>query len=145
MPHIRFEVYPSTTGEVLPDSEELALQLRARASHPSVRPRPHVGDLTRGYEKIMPATRFLEAIAWPRATVRPVPGLGPGEKTWCVKIWHQPGVPVRVSGLWVTFSSNDREEAFEWARRTVAEFRQVKEFGRSGFLGCREKPWSPQW
>lgn len=116
------------------------------AAHPSTSPRPRFGRHPEvGYQPLQGALAHADALVWPRATVRPVHGLAPGETIWCAKIWHSPAVPMLVDRKWVSFTSHDAPTVFRWAEGTVAELRAVQRFTSAEVLGYYQKSWRPQW
>lgn len=118
----------SLTSDELP--VDMASRMRAMGSHPSTMgtaPVPRFVNQLRGYESLEMTPERAASVAWPRATVRPVPGLAEGETTWIAVIWKERGVPVRMNAQMVATQSNDRDWAFEWARREVDVRRDPKD------------------
>ena len=111
---------------VVPDTELQVQLLRSSAAHPaSTGPAPRTVDLAAPYEPV--AHRNPNAVAWPRAVIRPMPALGDAGEAWAVKVWEAPGVPARKSnGLLQAFSKSSRAEAFAEAQRLVRELRWSK-------------------
>lgn len=114
------------THSGLIDPGRLHRILCAQAAHPSTAgtaPKPRVVDLNRGYQPLTSIRERAGQVEWPRATVRPVPGLAGHEITWCATLWQAYGEPLREHGLKVARSTNDRAEAFEWALGEVEKRR----------------------
>ena len=132
--------------EVEQETAERIARLKCQAAHPSTAgtaPVIRMVDLNRGYEQIQPCWKYW--MDYPRATIRPVPGMAEGETLWVATLWFIPGKPVLVNSVQVSRTSPNRDELFWWAQRTVEEFKSISDFFTTGQLGSERMRWAPQW
>lgn len=121
-------------------------RIRSQAQHPSTAgtaPKQRIVDLGRGHEQILPALKHV--LRYPRATVRAVAGVKPGETVYIAKVWVAPGRAASVNDRAVTKSTGSRSEVFWWAQRATEHFRDITEFHRTGQLGQPHRRWEPEW
>lgn len=133
-------------AEVQEMIDALASRIASSAVHPTaIRPvqKPRMANLKDAFNPLSGYPR--RPGEFPRAVVRPVPGLKPGELIWAAKIWLDPCCPAIVNGCWVTKVSASKDEVFWWAQKTTEEFREIFAFHKTGELGVAGRRWAPQW
>lgn len=142
----RIDVMLAPGTDVDEITAEMIGRLKCQAAHPSTATLPtelRVVDIKRGYQQIQPGWKYWTD--YPRATIRPVPGMAAGETLWVATLWFIPGKPVLVNGTQVSRTSPNRDELFWWAQRTVEEFKSIGDFFTTGQLGSERMRWAPQW
>lgn len=106
--------------------EEIRRQVEL-AQHPATSPAPVLRrvDHSHAYSEIK--HRAPAEVSWPRASVRLMQGIKPGEEVWAVKIWEAPGVPARdAAGRMIAFTEHLRQTALMEAGLRVSAMRRSK-------------------
>lgn len=101
------------------DFRDEAARVRSMGAHPSAAstaPAVRVVDIRSAHE---PLSGPPAGAKYPRASVRPVPGLVAGKPVYVVKVWKDYCCPVKVDGQPLSVVKDSLAVAWTWAEARV--------------------------